>query len=106
VAAVFGALFVVQGILFVVPAARGSVSFGPPQGWRGILGSRQRPGAMRTRISPLWWPLLLAASPVLIPILIVQNSRFRKNASEAEQRNRHRLSAAMPLELPELEHWN
>jgi hypothetical protein len=39
VAAVFGALFIVQGILFVVPAARGSVSFGPPQGWRGILGT-------------------------------------------------------------------
>ncbi len=38
-AAVFGALFILQGALFVLPAARGSVRFGPPQGWSGVLGT-------------------------------------------------------------------
>ncbi len=58
---------------------------------------------MKARISPLWWPLLLAASPVLAPMLIVQNGRFRRNASRAEELNRRRLAAAVPLELPQLE---
>ena len=58
---------------------------------------------MKPRISPFWWPLLIAASPALAPILIMQNSRFRRNAAEAERRNRRRLAETTPLELPELE---
>lgn len=38
-ALVFGALFIVQGLLFSFAAARGSLSFGPPQGWSGVLGA-------------------------------------------------------------------
>jgi 7,8-dihydropterin-6-yl-methyl-4-(beta-D-ribofuranosyl)aminobenzene 5'-phosphate synthase len=58
---------------------------------------------MSFRISPLWWPVLLAASPALIPILIAQNGRFRGNASQAAELNRRRLAAAAPLPLPPLE---
>jgi hypothetical protein len=39
VATIFGGLFILQGALFILPAARGSVRFGPPQGWSGILGT-------------------------------------------------------------------
>lgn len=39
VAAVFGALFIAEGALFALAAARGSLSFGPPQGWTGVLGA-------------------------------------------------------------------
>ncbi len=39
VATIFGALFILQGALFILAAARGSARFGPPQGWSGILGT-------------------------------------------------------------------
>jgi len=52
VAAVFGALFILQGVLFILPAARGSIHFGAPQGWSGILGA-----------------VFIAYAPVVYPIL-------------------------------------
>jgi 7,8-dihydropterin-6-yl-methyl-4-(beta-D-ribofuranosyl)aminobenzene 5'-phosphate synthase len=58
---------------------------------------------MSFRVSPVWWPLLAAFSPVLAPLLIVRNKRFQQRCLEAEQRNRRRLDAATPLDLPELE---
>jgi 7,8-dihydropterin-6-yl-methyl-4-(beta-D-ribofuranosyl)aminobenzene 5'-phosphate synthase len=59
---------------------------------------------MAFRIHPLWWPLLTLASPVLAPVLLVRNRRFRNNRDRAGQTNRERIDKARPLELPELEY--
>jgi hypothetical protein len=39
VAALFGVLFIAQGALLGLAAARGWLSFGPPRGWSGIVGA-------------------------------------------------------------------
>ncbi len=58
---------------------------------------------MPFRTSPLWWPLLVAASPVVIPFLARKNRRFRENRARAADLNRRRIERAKPLELPELD---
>lgn len=58
---------------------------------------------MTLRISPLWWPFLAAASPVLLPFLIARNSRFRKNVLTADTLNRQRIDCARSFDLPELD---
>lgn len=58
---------------------------------------------MNFRISPLWWPALALASPVLVPWLAVRSRRFRRWQVAAEERNQRLLSSASPLDLPELE---
>ncbi len=58
----------------------------------------------RFRISPAWWPVMAAASPVLAPVLALQARKFYQGQGEAARRNDERLAAAAPLELPELEH--
>lgn len=57
---------------------------------------------MAFRISPLWWPLLAVASPVLLPLLLQRNSRFEKNRARAERLNRSRIEKAARLALPDL----
>lgn len=59
---------------------------------------------MATRISPLWWPLLGVTSPILLPLLIARNRRFRNNIKIAGTLNLDRMDQAMPLDLPELEY--
>ncbi len=54
-------------------------------------------------ISPLWWPALAVASPVLAPLMAARNARFRRNRVLAAEMNEQRLAAAQPLDLPELE---
>ena len=58
---------------------------------------------MSFRISPLWWPFLGVASPIIIPFLAVKNSRFKKNCTNASNLNQERLHHAELLELPELD---
>ena len=55
------------------------------------------------RISPLWWPVLALLSPVLAPLLLIENRRFSKNRDMASQVNQERIRKAKPLDLPELE---
>ena len=58
---------------------------------------------MSFRISPIWWPGIFLASPVLSPWLMVKNSRYRKNVVRATRLNQQRIKAAVPLDLPELD---
>ena len=57
---------------------------------------------MSFRITPLWWPFLGAASPIIVPFLIGQNIRFKKNQKHAVELNQDRIRQAEPLNLPEL----
>jgi len=59
---------------------------------------------MSFRISPLWWPALALASPVIVPWLLVKNRRFQANHARAAALNRERIAQAEPLELPELDY--
>ena len=56
------------------------------------------------RISPLWWPVMALASPVIIPFLIKKNKKYRKNLDRVTRQNRERISQASALELPELDY--
>ena len=58
---------------------------------------------MGFRISPLWWPVLAIASPVIIPWLFIRNRRFKKNQARAADLNLKRINRTMRLEIPELE---
>ncbi len=58
---------------------------------------------MSFRISPLWWPFLGVASPIIIPFLTIKNRRFKKNCAYASDLNKDRLHSAEPFDLPELE---
>jgi 7,8-dihydropterin-6-yl-methyl-4-(beta-D-ribofuranosyl)aminobenzene 5'-phosphate synthase len=58
---------------------------------------------MAPRISPVWWPVLAAASPVIVPWMIVKNRRFLEQRARADQRNQERIAQAEILKLPELD---
>jgi 7,8-dihydropterin-6-yl-methyl-4-(beta-D-ribofuranosyl)aminobenzene 5'-phosphate synthase len=58
---------------------------------------------MPSRISPMMWPLLALASPILLPKMLRRNRVFKENCSRAENLNRQRIDGADALELPELE---
>jgi len=55
---------------------------------------------MNWRISPVWWPGLLIASPVLVPLLAIRNGRFKRDIARAESENRERIDSACTLDLP------
>ena len=57
---------------------------------------------MSFRISPLWWPFLGVASPIIVPFLIAKNRRFKKNLKLAGELNRNRIRQAEPFDVPEL----
>ncbi len=57
---------------------------------------------MNFRISPLWWPALALASPVLLIVLMVKHAKFKYHLSEARKNNCEQLATAAPLALPEL----
>lgn len=59
---------------------------------------------MAFRIHPWWWPLLAVVSPVLAPMMLVRNRRFKKNRERANKVNNERISKTEPLDLPELEY--
>ena len=58
---------------------------------------------MSFRISPVWWPVLAVASPVVVPWLLVRNGRFQQGRARAAGLNEERISHAEPLEMPELD---
>jgi len=58
---------------------------------------------MTTRISPFLWPVLGIASPVLIPMLLLKNRRFRRDIVLTRKLNQDRLENTRPLDLPELD---
>ncbi|KUO77751.1 MAG: metal-dependent hydrolase [Clostridia bacterium BRH_c25] len=58
---------------------------------------------MKFRISPVWWPLLGITSPILVPLLLVKNKRFRKAQVEAARMNEERIEKAGHIELPEVD---
>jgi len=51
----------------------------------------------------LWWPVLITASPVILPFLIAKNRRYLENRAKAEKLNDERLDKAALLDLPELD---
>ena len=58
---------------------------------------------MALRISPLWWPVVAVASPVLVPLMLHRNQIFAENRSKAEGLNRSRIDGAKKLPLPPLD---
>ncbi len=58
---------------------------------------------MSYRISPVWWPGLVLASPVIAPWLFIKNINYRENAVRADRLNHRRITDAEPLDLPELD---
>ena len=58
---------------------------------------------MASRVSPVWWPVLAVASPVIVPWLLIRNRRFQKDRTRAAELNQERISQAEPLEVPELD---
>ena len=58
---------------------------------------------MTFRLSPVWWPALALASPVVAPWLFIRNRRFQKERAQSAELNRIRISHAEPLDLPELD---
>jgi len=59
---------------------------------------------MSFRISPAWWPVLAVGSPVIVPLLLIRNRRFRQDRARAAELNRARISQAGALEMPELDY--
>ena len=58
---------------------------------------------MSFRISPVWWPVLAVASPVIVPWLLVRNRHFQEDRARAAKLNQARINQAEPLEMPELD---
>jgi len=58
---------------------------------------------MSFRISPVWWPVLAVASPVIVPWLLIRNRHFQEDRTRAAELNQERISQAEPLEMPELD---
>ncbi len=58
---------------------------------------------MTARIPPLMWPVLILASPVLVPKLLWRNRTYRANRDLAQQANRERIERAQALDLPSLD---
>jgi len=58
---------------------------------------------MSFRISPVWWPVLAVASPVIVPWLLVRNRHFQEDRARATELNQERINRAEPLEMPELD---
>ncbi|MDY6853580.1 MAG: MBL fold metallo-hydrolase [Thermodesulfobacteriota bacterium] len=58
---------------------------------------------MSFRVSPVWWPILTLASPLIVPLLLIRNSHFRKGCTLAAEVNQKRISRAEPLDMPQLD---
>lgn len=58
---------------------------------------------MKFRISPVWWPLLGIASPVILPWILIKNNSFKKGQIEASKMNKKRIEEAQPVQLPEVD---
>ncbi|MBM4092960.1 MAG: MBL fold metallo-hydrolase [Planctomycetes bacterium] len=58
---------------------------------------------MASRISPLMWPVLVLASPLLVPKILWLNRAFKANRRRAETTNRERINGSHVLPLPALD---
>jgi len=58
---------------------------------------------MTLRISPIWWPLIIAFSPIIVPWMLFKNSRFRKDSIRAASNNKSRIGHANTIEMTELD---
>lgn len=58
---------------------------------------------MSFRISPIYWPFMAIAAPVMVPLLMRRNRQFEKNRALAAENNRRRIREAEKLDLPELD---
>jgi 7,8-dihydropterin-6-yl-methyl-4-(beta-D-ribofuranosyl)aminobenzene 5'-phosphate synthase len=61
---------------------------------------------MSYRISPIWWPIIALSSPVLFPMLLIKNRRFKQNVQRSQKVNNERIEKARPLALPQLDHFD
>jgi 7,8-dihydropterin-6-yl-methyl-4-(beta-D-ribofuranosyl)aminobenzene 5'-phosphate synthase len=57
---------------------------------------------MTFRVSPVWWPVLAVASPVIIPWLLIRYHHFQEERTRAAGLNQERLRQVVSLEMPEL----
>jgi 7,8-dihydropterin-6-yl-methyl-4-(beta-D-ribofuranosyl)aminobenzene 5'-phosphate synthase len=60
---------------------------------------------MSYRISPAWWPIIGLSSPVLFPMLLVKNGRYKQNIKKSLRINKERMERAEPLEMPQLDNF-
>ncbi len=59
---------------------------------------------MTFRLSPVRWPALTLASPVVAPWLFIRNRRFQKERAQSAEPNQVRIGHAERLELLELDY--
>jgi len=59
---------------------------------------------MNFRIHPIWWPILIILSPILLPWLIIKYIKFIKNKTKAENINNERINSTKMIDLPELDY--
>jgi 7,8-dihydropterin-6-yl-methyl-4-(beta-D-ribofuranosyl)aminobenzene 5'-phosphate synthase len=55
---------------------------------------------MSFRINPLWWPVMVLLSPILVPVLAGKNKKYRQNLELTQKRNQERIDQAQPMDLP------
>ena len=55
------------------------------------------------RISPLWYPFLIIASPIIIPFLLIKNYQFKRNRKKVIELNERRLEQEQQIEIPEID---
>ena len=58
---------------------------------------------MTFRLSPVWWPVLAVASPVIVPWLLIRRRRFKEDCTRVAEFNQEQVNRAEPLEIPELD---
>ncbi len=58
---------------------------------------------MRDPIHPLWWPALVAGSPLLAPLALHLGWRLGQERRRVSADNHERLASTIPLELPVLQ---
>ncbi len=58
---------------------------------------------MNFKIAPVWWPVCLILSPVLIPVMLVKYVVYLHNRKRVSEVNAGKLEAATRLELPEVD---
>ncbi|MDP8223160.1 MAG: MBL fold metallo-hydrolase [Candidatus Lernaella stagnicola] len=55
---------------------------------------------MSARISPLWWPVMVLGSPILVPLLTAKTVTFRRNVKSSRIANQARRSAMVKMDIP------
>ncbi|MGM0603868.1 MAG: MBL fold metallo-hydrolase [Bacillota bacterium] len=60
---------------------------------------------MKRRIHPLWWPVFVLSSPILLPYLIFKNESYKLCIRKIDKINGQRLKKAKDLSLPEVDNF-